>query len=210
MRDTVYSCFDVETTGLDPGLARVIEVAVVRISPTGEVVGEWTTLVDAGIREFGASQRIHGIQPGWLDSAPTFTEIAGDLAEELFGFVPVAHNASFDVGFLEAEWNRLDYDCGPMALTALDTLTIARREGLPGRLGLLAEALEVAMGEAHQALDDSRTLAGVVTAFIERGIALHGDDQQDGRVQAYQGTLLRPEPSGRTALRPGSGQATGG
>ena len=195
-----FACFDVETTGLDAGRARVIEVAVVRISPTGEVVGEWTTLVDAGTRDLGRTD-IHGIQLEWLDSAPAFAEIAGDLADALSDCVPVAHNADFDRRFLEAEWNRLNG--GPMGLKPLDTLAVAREHGLPGRLGLLAEALGVALGEAHQALDDSRALAGVMAAFLKQGIKLPKYDP-------FQRTLLTPMPSGRKELRPRRSQGPGG
>ena len=175
-------------------------MAVVRISPTGKVVGEWTTLVDAGTRNLGRTD-IHGIEPEWLNSAPAFAEIAGDLADALSDCVPVAHNADFDKRFLEAEWERMNG--GPMGLEALDTLAVARRQGLPGRLGLLAEALGVAFGEAHQALDDSRALAGVMAAFLEQGITLP-------TVPAFQRTLLTPMPSGRKELRPRRSQVPGG
>ncbi|MBV14006.1 MAG: DNA polymerase III, partial [Actinobacteria bacterium] len=105
MSDTVYSCFDVETTGLDSRRARVIEIAVVKVTPAGETVGEWSTLIDAGTPDLGRID-IHGIRPNLLVDAPTFSEVAGDLMAELAGCVPVAHNASFDVGFVTAEWAR--------------------------------------------------------------------------------------------------------
>jgi DNA polymerase-3 subunit epsilon len=195
-----FACFDVETTGLDASRSRVIEIAVVRISVTGDVVGEWTTLVDAGTRNLGRTD-IHGIRPEWLDSAPAFRVIAGDLADALAGCVPVAHNADFDIRFLDSEWERSGL--GPMGLEALDTLQIARAERLPGRLGLLAEALGVPIGDAHQALDDSRALAGVMAAFLERDTALPP-------VPMFQRTLLTPKSSGRQRLRPRSGQGPGG
>jgi len=201
MSSPKFACFDVETTGLDAGRARVIEVAVVRISPTGEVMGEWTTLVDAGTRDLGRTD-IHGIKPEWLDSAPSFAEIAGDLADALSDCVPVAHNADFDRRFLEAEWERMNG--GPMGLEeVVDTLVMAREQKLPGRLGLLAEALGVALGEAHQALDDSRALAGVMAAFLKQGIT-------PPEVKPFQRTLLTPLPSGRKELRPRRSQVAGG
>ena len=178
----------------------MIEVAVVRVSFAGDVVREWTTLVDAGTRNLGRTD-IHGIRPEWLDSAPVFSEVAGDLADALAGCVPVAHNADFDVRFLDSEWERSGL--GPMGLEALDTLQVARAEGLPGRLGLLAEALGVPVGDAHQALDDSRALAGVMAAFLERGTVLPP-------VPSFQRTLLTPESSGRQKLRPRRDQDPGG
>ena len=50
-----FACFDVETTGLDPAGGHVIEVAVVRIRHDGTMVGEWTTLVDAGAADRAAA-----------------------------------------------------------------------------------------------------------------------------------------------------------
>lgn len=166
MSDTVYSCFDVETTGLDSRRARVIEIAVVKVTPAGETVGEWSTLIDAGTPDLGRFD-IHGIRPGLLVDAPTFSEVAGDLMAELDGCVPVAHNASFDVGFVTAEWARAGL--GPLSLSAVDTVPMARGLGLPGRLGDLSQALGVELDGAHRALDDSRALAGVLVRLLERG-----------------------------------------
>ncbi len=166
MRDTVYSCFDVETTGLDSRRARVIEIAVVKVTPAGETVGEWSTLIDAGASDLGRID-IHGIRPSLLVDAPTFSEVAGDLMAELAGCVPVAHNASFDVGFVTAEWARAGL--GPLALSAIDTVPMARGMGFPGRLGALSQALGVELNGAHRALDDSRALAAVLVHLLDRG-----------------------------------------
>jgi len=189
----VFACFDVETTGLNPDGGRVIEVAVVRIHHDGTVVGEWTTLVDAGDTDLGRID-IHGIRRAWLETAPGFATIAGDLAQELSGCVPVAHNAGFDVGFLRAEWDR--GGLGPLDLDAVDTLQMARQLGFPGRLGRLAEALDVSLVDAHQALDDTRALAFVLMALLERGGVLPSP------LPIFWPPLLTPTPSGAVALRP--------
>ncbi len=192
MSPPVFACFDVETTGLDPDRARVIEVAVVRTGPSGEVVGEWTTLLDPDLRQLGATH-VHGIRPEWLASAPSFLEVAGDLADQLSGFVPVAHNATFDIRFLKSEWEHAGL--GPLEVEAVDTLEMARREGLPGRLGQLAEALGVPLVGAHQALDDARALAGVLAALLDRGVAVRP-------TPVFQPPLLQPQASGSQVLRP--------
>ena len=188
-----FACFDVETTGLDPDGGRVIEVAVVRIRDDGTVMGEWTTLVDAGDTDLGRID-IHGIRRPWLEAAPGFVAIAGDLAHELSGCVPVAHNAGFDVGFLRAEWERAGL--GPLDLTAVDTLQMARQLGYPGRLARLTAALGVPLVDAHQALDDTRALSGVLVALLERGGVLPSP------LPVFWPPLLTPSPSGQVTLRP--------
>ena len=187
-----FACFDVETTGLDPSAERVIEVAVVRVERDGTPAGEWTTLVDAGVSDLGRTD-IHGIRHHWLEGAPSFGSIAGDLAHQLSGCVPVAHNASFDASFLRSEWGRAGL--GPLDLEAVDTLPMARQLGYPGRLGLLAESLGVPLQDAHRALDDTHALAAVLVALLDRGAVVPS-------LPIFGPPLLPPAPSGRVANRP--------
>ncbi len=192
-----FACFDVETTSLNPTNGRVIEVAVVRIERDGTPAGEWTTLVDAGTDNLGRTD-IHGIRQAWLKDAPCFADIAGDLTDELSGCVPVAHNSSFDVGFLHAEWQRarLGRDLGPLHLEAVDTVPLARSLGLPGQLGKLADALGTPLVDAHQALDDARALAAVLVVMLDRG----GKPHHVPPFRHRRRPLL--EPSGRVRHRP--------
>ncbi len=191
MTRTVYSCFDVETTGLDPRTARIIEIAVVKIASTGELVGEWSTLVDAETSDLGRTD-IHGISRALLVGAPTFREIAGDLMAELSGSIPVAHSARFDIGFVQAEWERVGF--GAIDLCAIDTVPLAKGLGLPGRLGDLSKALGVDLNTAHRALDDSRALGSVFSHFLKRGAI------SDERPLFYP-PLLAPGPTGRSLQR---------
>ena len=194
MTGAVYSCFDVETTGLDPRRGRVIEIAVVKVTPSGETVGEWSTLIDAGTTNLGRID-IHGIRGDLLVDAPSFAEVAGDLMAELSGCVPVAHNASFDVGFVTAEWARAGL--GSIDLRALDTVPMARSLGLPGRLGDLSRVLGVELNGAHRALDDSRALAGVLIHLLERGVTLQ-------EVPLFEPPDPPPLPTGRFRQRSGA------
>ncbi len=188
-----YACFDVETTRLDPKVGHVIEIAVIPMKDDGSPAGEeWATLVNAGTVDVGRTD-IHGIRAEWLPAAPSFAEIAGDLAEQLSGHIPVAHNKNFDVGFISEEWSRAGF--GELNLQALDTLPMARELGLPGKLGKLALALGVSLGDAHQALADTRALAGVLLALLKRGA-------QPAPCPIFDPPMWTPAPSGRTLQRP--------
>ena len=187
-----FACFDVETTSLDSKKGHVIEIAVVRITDGGEVLKEWTSLINANTEDLGRPD-IHGITLEMLEGAPTFLEVAGDLISELSGCIPVAHNASFDQKFILSEW--ANSGLGPLQLEVLDTLAMARSLGLPGKLGDLAETLGVSLIDAHQALDDTRALAEVLIKLLEKGAEL-------GEVYQFQPPLFTPEPSGRFHLRP--------
>jgi len=192
-----YACLDVETTGLDAKNCRILEIAVV-IVDDGCVAEEWTTLVNPAVDEIGPTH-IHGITQRDLIGAPAFAEVAGDLVKLLEGRIPVAHNASFDVGFLSSEWDNC-LNLGPLGLTALDTLRLARALGLPGKLSALAESIGVDLTHAHQALDDTRALAEVLVILLARadaaGIRVEHPDPY------FLPTIFGPSPTGRTKARP--------
>jgi len=190
---STYACFDLETTRLDSHVGHIIEIAVVVTEDDGTPVGEeWATLVNAGTTDVGRTD-IHGIRADWLPDAPSFAEIAGDLAAQLAGHVPVAHNKNFDVRFLVEEWRRSGL--GKLDLQAVDTIPMARALGLPGKLGLLAAALGVPLDDAHQALGDTRALAGVLVAMLKRGA-------NPSPCPVFDPPLLTPNPTGWVLHRP--------
>jgi DNA polymerase-3 subunit epsilon len=103
--DLGFSVIDVETTGLFPGHGdRIVEVAVVRVKLDGKVMDEWTSLINPG-RAVAAS-RIHGITSADVRRAPSFVDLIGELNARLAGKALVAHNAPFDIEFLELEYAR--------------------------------------------------------------------------------------------------------
>jgi DNA polymerase-3 subunit epsilon len=100
-----YAVIDIETTGLSPiHHHRILEIAVVLVDDAGSIVCEWDTLVNPQ-RDVGATE-IHGLTATHVYPAPTFAQIAGDLAMLLLGRVPVAHNLAFDAPFLAFEFAR--------------------------------------------------------------------------------------------------------
>src|SRR6202451_2950638 len=100
--------FDTETTGLDPATGdRVIEVAALELIndlPTGQ---HFHALIDPERDIPEEVTRVHGFRSGDLIGKPKFAEIAADLTTFFADARLIAHNAPFDFGFLNAEFQRL-------------------------------------------------------------------------------------------------------
>ena len=161
-----YAVVDVETTGLSPGHHhRVIEVAVVHVDSSGRRTDEWCTLVNPR-RDLGA-QHVHGISAAEVRRAPEFAGIAGELAARLSDRVLVAHNLSFDLRFLTAEFARLGHE---FSTSGLCTMELAGRFLGASSRSLVAccEAAGVPLGRAHSALHDARAAAGLLVRCLDR------------------------------------------
>lgn len=133
---------------------------MVRLGPNAEKLDEWSTLVNPGNRELGG--RIHRISARDLVGAPTFADIRDDLLARLAGTVIVAHNAPFDVGFLQAETVRSGVAWGP--IEGLCTMELLQRLGISKtrKLHQCCAELDIWAGREHVALDDALAVAGIL------------------------------------------------
>lgn len=159
-----FAIVDVETTGLDPQVHRVIEIAVVLMDSKGVVIHEWCTLVNPGHRDSGP-EHIHGIKGDWLTAAPTFAEIAGDLRDRLVGRVLTAHNSKFDMGFVSAELFRAGAASSDAAVPNFDTMGTAESVGLPRALRNACAQLGIEY-QPHDALEDARATARLLARLL--------------------------------------------
>ncbi len=161
-----FATLDFETTGLAPASNRVIEIGVVRTSPSGKIVDEFTSLVNPQ-RDVGRTD-IHGISAGMLSSAPTFSEISGHLVEILDGAVVVAHNASFDSRFLSAEFHREQRAHVPFDLLCTLELMYQGYPRGPRKLVECCRFLEISIRDAHCALDDAQMASDLLHSLLKR------------------------------------------
>ncbi|MFF4585122.1 TerD family protein [Streptomyces sp. NPDC001388] len=160
-----WALVDVETSGLTPRRDRVLSVAVVTLGPDGEQTGEFSTLLNPGCDP--GPVHVHGLTAQRLHGAPTFDQVAGQIGAMLQDRVMVAHNAQFDYDFLAHEFARAGLWL-PVS-QRLCTLALNRRVDPPVddlRLGTLAAHYGVPRTKAHDALDDTRVLAGVLRASL--------------------------------------------
>lgn len=102
-----FAVIDVETTGFSPKRGdRIVEIAIVHVSPSGEVEEVWESLIDPG-RDVGPT-RIHGIEAHHVVDAPRFVELGPRVLNLLANRVLVAHNLEFDTRFLLSELREVD------------------------------------------------------------------------------------------------------
>ncbi|MFA3878100.1 TerD family protein [Streptomyces sp. MMCC 100] len=166
-----WALVDVETSGLVPRRDRVLSVAVVTLGPDGEQTGEFSTLLNPGCDP--GPVHVHGLTAERLLGAPAFDQVAGRIGALLEGRVLVAHNAQFDYDFLAHEFARARLRL-PVA-RRLCTLALNRRVDPPTddlKLGTLAAHYGVPQLKAHDALDDTRVLAGVLRASLREAAEL--------------------------------------
>lgn len=154
---------DFETTGISPDAgARATEIAAVLVRD-GRVVGRYQSLMNAGVRVPPFIEQLTGITNEMLRAAPPAAKVMREVADFVGAHPLVAHNASFDCRFWDAELGRIgrrrmqEFAC---------TMLLARRiypEAPNHKLGTLVEfaGLPVA-GRHHRALADAEMAASLL------------------------------------------------
>ncbi|WP_082899991.1 TerD family protein [Rhodococcus phenolicus] len=159
-REHRWVVVDVETSGLRPNAHRVLSVAALVLGEDGTVEREFSTLVNPDCDP--GPVHVHNLTRERLAGAPRFEDISRDLADILDGGTLVAHNATFDYGFLDAEFRRTGTSMP--AQQRLCTMALSRRLELdvPNfRLATLAQHWRVQQLQEHDAYDDARVLSEV-------------------------------------------------
>lgn len=162
--------FDTETTGLDNREDRVIEIGAIEMInrfPTGNTFHKYIN--PQGRQVHPDAQEVHGISNADLEGKPTFPEIADEFIAFIDGAKLVAHNGGFDLGFINAEFVRLDKPTiDPNQL--IDTLALARRKHPMGPNSLDALCRRYGIDNSrrtkHGALLDSELLAEIYIELI--------------------------------------------
>jgi DNA polymerase III subunit epsilon len=188
---------DVETTGGSPWSGdRVTEVAAVYVDG-GTVAPAFSSLVNPERPIPWHITRLTGIDDAMVRGAPTFRDLAGELAAHLVGRVFVAHNARFDFGFLEAEFGRVaPTPLASLIRAQLCTVRLARRllGHLPRRnLDAVSHHYGVAIEDRHRASGDALATAHVLQGLLRdashRGV--HTWDDLDELLGARTGRARR-------------------
>mgnify|MGYP001161051209 CR=1 FL=1 len=196
MREIV---FDTETTGLDPAAGhRVVEIGCVELinhMPTGET-RQWYINPERDMPEDAFN--VHGLSEEFLSDKPVFGAIAGDFLAFVEGAGLIAHNANFDIRFLNAELAALDRPNLPQD-RVLDTIALARKNLSGGQFSLDALCrrfnIDLSARQKHSALVDAELLAEVYLELI-------GGRQPDLVLATSQGAAVAMDYGERKARSP--------
>lgn len=190
---------DTETTGLDPRNGdRIVEIAAIELNrclPSGRTFQAYVN-PDRSVPP--AASEVHGLTDSFLADKPRFAEVAGDFLDFLADASVIAHNAAFDIGFLDEELRRVGRPPLTMA-RAICTLQLSRVRfpGAQHSLDALCErfGIDRSARVKHGALIDVQLLADVYIELIGgRQIGL---------------ALGRPETAARSMLAPAAPPAAG-
>ena len=162
--------FDFETTGFDPHSDRIIEIGAMKILD-GEIVGEFSSLVNPERPLSSASKTITGISDDMLVGQPKIGEVLPKFMEFFSGAVLVAHNAEFDMGFLRANAGRLGV---LLSWPCYCTLKLARAylPQLESRsLDALAQFYGLSFEARHRSIGDVKVTAAVLQKLLHENMA---------------------------------------
>ena len=199
LAETDFVVFDIETTGPKMPPSRVMEIGATRVR-AGRIVAEFQTLVNPRTPIPPFIVGLTGISDQMVASAPTFEEVAADWLRFAGTAVLVAHNAVFDVRFINHEIASV-FPGRRMMNSHLCTVSLARRllpELKSFRLVALAEHFRVPHYTRHRAGDDARATARVFLRLLEH-LHENGVRDLDG---ARQFQKQRPEVSAQRPVEP--------
>lgn len=206
-----YVVFDIETTGFSSSRNRIIEIGAVKVK-NGEITDRFSTFVNPDVPIPFEIEQLIGINDNMVLPYPKIDVILPQFLEFAGDAVLVAHNASFDVGFIayNAEQQGL-----PFEPTVLDTVALARLL-LPNlnrfKLDTVAKALNISLENHHRAVDDAGCTAEIFVAFVkqlrERGVedldALNGLSAMSAdmikKLPTYHVIILATNDVGRVNL----------
>ena len=209
--DDRFVVFDIETTGFSAAEDRIIEIGAVKITD-GAIVDRFSTFVNPEVPIPFEIQQLTHITDDMVLEAPKIEEALPAFLDFVGESALVAHNAGFDVGFIEQNCVRLGRS---RTFTSVDTVGLARVL-LPTlskyKLNIVAKALNISLENHHRAVDDAAATAEIYVKFIEmlkeRGMTTlkevnaFGDMNPDAikKMPTYHAIILAKNEVGRVNL----------
>lgn len=173
-----FVVFDIETTGLSPINDSITEIGAVKIK-NGQICNRFSQLINPKVPIPEKIVQLTGISNDMVKDCPTIEEVLPKFYDFIKGSVLVAHNASFDVGFIRKNFSKQNTN---ITNPVLDTLGLAK--GLfpklkSYKLDVVAKHLKVSLENHHRAVDDAAATAHIFIKCIDeleqKGVSKLGD-----------------------------------
>lgn len=190
--DVQFAVVDTETVGSS---GPPVEIAVVVVSGAGELIEEWTTLVNPGEPVGWAATKMHGLREDHLAGAPRFSDLVGDIDELLDQRVLVGHNVGFDLDVLRGAYLREGFE---RQWSGICTQRAGFRRSLEVECSSCGY---VPSGVWHQALTDARATAFLLGQVLQLRAA-EGLDTLSEVVSRFASRDCRPFAAPAPALQP--------
>jgi len=172
MRNVSFAVVDFETTGLNPETDRIVQLAAVIVNGEGHIVDSFDTIVkpESPAEYQHGAEHIHGISAEQVSSGMPLRQALEQLWSISAGNVFTAHNASFDLGFLHAESERVGIE-GQVEIH-IDTLELSRRTAGTDttrrhNLFALCEHYGIKRDQVHDAKSDATATAQLLMHLIK-------------------------------------------
>ncbi len=190
-KNSTYVVFDIETTGLSAYNDKITEIGAIKIK-NGETIGEFSQLINPQIPIPPKITQLTGINDDMVADKPTIEEVLPEFLDFCENAVIVAHNASFDTGFIRK--NATD-----MGLSfhnkIVDTLRISREllpEHSKHNLEVLAKRLNVSLENHHRAVDDATATAEIFLKLMDKIHEKFGDDAKEINIETKPALIKNP------------------
>jgi len=204
--DETYVVFDLETTGLQKETDKIIEIGAVKITG-GQIADTYSAFINPGQKLTPEITKLTSITDDMLEDAPDISSVLPGFIEFAGDAVLVAHNASFDVGFVTVAAGRMGLDINN---TVLDTLGLSRTlfpELGKHKLDVVAKYLGVSLENHHRAVDDAKATAEIflqcLSILREQGIEalqdinlLAGESMDKKKLKYYHAIILAKNAAG--------------
>jgi DNA polymerase-3 subunit alpha (Gram-positive type) len=156
LSDATYVIFDIETTGLSLNHDELIEIGAIKMK-RGAILGEFGQLINPGVPITPFTTQLTGISQSMVNGKASAKTVLEDFYEFSKGSILIAHNADFDLGFIEHNYRK--YGISNQINPSIDTLNLAKVL-LPERtrygLDSLARFFKVRLDNHHRAVSDAK------------------------------------------------------
>lgn len=188
-----FIAFDTETTGLDPASGRIVEIGAVKFDRRG-VIARYNVLINPEMPMPEEAGKVNGITDEMLKDKPLIAAVFPDFFDFIGMGVLVAHNAPFDINYVNAELKRAGKT--PLTNKVVDTRIFAK-EVFPGLSSYALQDLAVQFGitalEAHRAEDDARVCMELFEKILSRFLKNNPELVEKIRAETDAASLLAPE-----------------